>query len=72
MPATQREIDFAESLEIFHDRIISKIAPKLEELRRLRNSDNSHLLDGQILYWDHVIAALKWSTAQAKQKAGKK
>jgi hypothetical protein len=72
MPATKREIEFAESLEIHHNKLIGKVDVLLAKLKASHNRHNHKLVGPQIDYWERVRSGLKWSTALAKQKAGRK
>jgi hypothetical protein len=72
MPATQRELDFAESIEIHHNRLIEKINNSILAMRTKRNNDNREWINNQIKYWENVIGGLKWSTHLAKSKASRK
>jgi hypothetical protein len=72
MPPLPKDIEFAERLEIHHDRLIAKLSPMVEKLKATKTRKNSHLVGPQIDYWDRVISGLKWSTAIAKQRAGLK
>lgn len=71
MPATQREIDFAESLEIHHERLILKMQQTIHRIEKARKPDNAEWCKKQISYYEHLIAAFKWSTSLAKRKATK-
>lgn len=72
MPATQREKDFAESIEIHHDRLIRQINLIIDRFKESKNDQNRDWVNAQIDYYKRVRAGLKWSTSVAKQKAGKK
>ena len=72
MPATQRELDFAESLEIHTERMIKTCESTIVEFRKVRNNDNRQWINSSIKYYEHCISAYQWSLGIAKEKAKRK
>jgi hypothetical protein len=65
-------IEFAKQLEMFNNDIIGKLETSIKEVNALKNDDNRLFTKGQVQYWEHVIAGLKWTITIANQKAGVK
>lgn len=72
MTPLPKDIEFAERLEVHHERLIAKLSPMVERLKASCTTKNKHLVRPQIHYWERVIMGLKWSTQIAKQRAGLK
>ena len=66
---TEVTIRFALQLAEHNNKLIEGIERTLEQLRRIPVADRPQFVVGQILYWEHAIASLNWSTHIAKQRA---
>jgi len=61
--------EFADKLSQHHERLLAGVEKNLADFRALRKEGKNAYLDGQIKYWEHVVAALSWSTRVARQIA---
>lgn len=66
---TAESIRFAEMLTEHHARLTEGIEKTLAKLREIPVAERPQFVVGQILYWEHAISSLNWSTNVARQRA---
>jgi hypothetical protein len=73
MAKYRREPITAEQFEAIRDHnaaLIAGLEGSLAQYRGIPKDNRPHYAERQIAYWRSAIAALKWSTGLAKQRAG--
>lgn len=66
---TADQIRFANELTEHNGKLIAGIEKSLATYKALPKDKKTVFVRGQIAYWQNAIAALKWSTRVARQKA---
>lgn len=72
---TQRKplsIECMEAIREHHEELIAGLEGSLEQYKKIPYTTQPEFIKGQIKYWKNAIAALKWSTRIAEQRAGVK